>query len=113
MTRCPCGKRARPGQRWCLGCHARYMAQWRKTHPLTGLARMKQNCRAYAHQYLRRGKLKEEKCEVCGGKAQMHHDDYSKPLEVRWLCRKDHLILDAPKMRQGHSSPGKTEKRTP
>lgn len=36
------------------------------------------------------GKIKRENCELCGGKAQMHHDDYSKPLKVRWLCHKHH-----------------------
>lgn len=37
------------------------------------------------------GKLKREPCEVCGDpKSQGHHDDYSKPLIVRWLCAFDH-----------------------
>lgn len=38
-----------------------------------------------------RGELIRGKCEVCGtDKTQAHHDDYSMPLEVRWLCRKHH-----------------------
>ncbi len=41
---------------------------------------------------LRTGRLKRMPCEVCGEtKAQAHHDDYSKPLDVRWLCQKHHL----------------------
>lgn len=40
---------------------------------------------------IRDGKLMRQPCEVCGkAKAQAHHDDYSKPLEVRWLCVKHH-----------------------
>lgn len=38
-----------------------------------------------------RGELQREACEVCGDPdTQAHHDDYSKPLEVRWLCRPHH-----------------------
>ena len=36
---------------------------------------------------IRDGKLKKEPCEKCGDKyVHGHHDDYSKPLSVRWLC---------------------------
>ena len=31
-------------------------------------------------------------CERCGDpNADRHHDDYDKPLEVRWLCRSCHI----------------------
>lgn len=40
---------------------------------------------------IRDGKLKKEPCSKCGcEKAQAHHDDYSKPLDVKWLCVKCH-----------------------
>lgn len=40
---------------------------------------------------LRSGKLVKEPCETCGEKdSHGHHDDYAKPLEVRWLCSKHH-----------------------
>jgi hypothetical protein len=30
-------------------------------------------------------------CEVCGvANAQAHHDDYTKPLDVRWFCQAHH-----------------------
>jgi hypothetical protein len=39
----------------------------------------------------RKGKLKPQPCEVCGEpKTQAHHDDYNRPLDVRWLCVKHH-----------------------
>jgi hypothetical protein len=48
-----------------------------------------------AHQSVTRavraGRLIRLACEVCGNiKAQAHHDDYGKPLEVRWLCTAHH-----------------------
>ncbi len=39
---------------------------------------------------LRDGKLHRQSCEICGARAQAHHEDYSKPLEVKWLCRIHH-----------------------
>lgn len=54
---------------------------------------MKANCRAYLNVYVRRGKVpRGTSCEVCDAPdPEAHHDDYSKPLEVRWLCRACHL----------------------
>lgn len=38
------------------------------------------------------GKLSKSCCEVCGKTEHIHahHDDYSKPLQVKWLCPKHH-----------------------
>jgi len=40
----------------------------------------------------RDGKLFEESCEICGSNNRIHahHDDYLKPLNVRWLCAAHH-----------------------
>ena len=91
MTSCPCGEQARPNQRNCLDCHSASMRKHRKLHPLTPEQRQKDNCRSYALVYLKRGKIQREPCKVCGEKAEMHHEDYSQPLLIDWLCRKHHL----------------------
>lgn len=40
---------------------------------------------------LESGRMKRGNCEVCGiANAHAHHNDYARPLEVRWLCRKHH-----------------------
>ena len=52
------------------------------------LKRMK--ARSILNHYLRDKKIPRLGCEVCGEKAEAHHDNYSKPLDVRWLCFKHH-----------------------
>lgn len=47
----------------------------------------KQKARLIANEAQRRGLLVKQPCEKCGTqRTQKHHDDYSKPLEIRWLC---------------------------
>lgn len=40
---------------------------------------------------VRSGKLRRMPCEVCGSlRVQAHHHDYSKPLDVHWMCWRCH-----------------------
>jgi hypothetical protein len=51
----------------------------------------KRHAHAVVNNALRTGALARKPCEVCGDpKSQGHHDDYSKPLDVVWLCPKHH-----------------------
>ncbi|MDD4804270.1 MAG: hypothetical protein PHN69_03775 [Candidatus Pacebacteria bacterium] len=55
--------------------------------------------KAYNKVYyaLKAGKLiKPAQCEICKSteNIQAHHKDYSKPLEVDWVCQKCHVELD-------------------
>ena len=76
-----------------------------KKRMLLGLAnKCTDRCKKYFKKYpekykaqkaasnaIRDGRLLKQPCEVCGDKTvQAHHDDYSKPLAVRWLCVTHH-----------------------
>lgn len=65
--------------------HNQYNAKYRQEHPEQGRAHATV-CRA-----LLKGTLVKQPCEVCGDpNVEAHHEDYTKPLEVRWLCFKHH-----------------------
>ncbi len=43
---------------------------------------------------IRDGRLLPELCAICGKeKVDAHHEDYTKPLDVIWLCKKHHAEL--------------------
>lgn len=98
--RCGGANPVRPGQRDCLECHA---AWWREHRPKwadESPERKRRNiARSTARVYRRRGTLKPVPCACgCGTpleQLQMHHEDYSKPLDVIFCCETEHERLDA------------------
>lgn len=43
---------------------------------------------------IKKGIVQKQPCSVCGGiKSEGHHGDYSKPLEVQWLCKEHHAVI--------------------
>ena len=44
------------------------------------------------YQAIKSGKLTPQPCELCGSNENIegHHNDYSKPLDVKWVCRSCH-----------------------
>lgn len=72
-------------------------SRWKAEHPDRRAAQLKVQ---YA---LRKGLLVKTPCLVCGGKAESHHPDYSRPLDVVWLCPAHHkqthaLVANEPDM---------------
>lgn len=76
-------------------------------HPLPGEIReQRDNARRLFYRTLRKGLIRRRyRCEECrrtrerdaSGKfreIEAHHPDYTKPLEVRWLCHRCHQIAD-------------------
>lgn len=66
-----------------------YQTRAREANPAKYKARM------WVNNAIRDGRLIRGVCEVvgCPSKAEAHHEDYSKPYEVRWCCRKHHRAL--------------------
>jgi hypothetical protein len=78
--------------------------RWRYHNQLNRKERMAQNTKIYrqnnpekykAHTMVgnavRDKKISKLPCQVCGDtKSHAHHEDYSKPLDVIWLCAKHH-----------------------
>lgn len=81
-------------------CHAEYNRKYRLRNP----GYSTENARAWrrnnpdgaiAHNRLWKaiiaGRIIRQSCEICDEpKTHAHHDDYSKPYDVRWLCAKHH-----------------------
>lgn len=68
--------------------------------------RLKQMARCTANNAIISGKIKRECCTICLKEpAEMHHDDYSKPLDVRWLCKPHHAAYHASLRRISFMSP--------
>lgn len=52
--------------------------------------------RAMIAGLIRAGLIERQACQVCGTEIRVdgHHPDYSKPLEVIWLCRTHHWLIE-------------------
>ncbi len=55
---------------------------------------IKKRARNILQRAIENNKIERKPCEKCGDiKSQGHHEDYSKPLDVIWLCPKHHTKL--------------------
>ncbi len=66
---------------------ARYESNHRERYP------EKAKARKAVGNAIRDNRLTKQPCRVCGSPAHAHHPDYSKPLDVEWLCVKHHHEL--------------------
>lgn len=101
LPTCDCGT--------CPKCkHRVYCAAWRERNPESPRAASRRYYQARKPRWtrdpvvrkaqhlvyteIRAGRMVRQPCEICGSeKADAHHDDYARPLEVRWLCRRHHV----------------------
>lgn len=61
---------------------------------------LKVRARKFVINGVHRGTLVRKPCVICGGggAAQAHHEDYSKPREIVWLCVQHHTDVHAGKI---------------
>ena len=65
------------------------MAQWAREYP------ERRRAHRLVHSALQSGRIeKPGRCDGCGldRRLEAHHEDYAKPLGVRWLCRSCHRL---------------------
>jgi len=66
-----------------------YVKRWRENNP--------ERVRAQRIIFVgvRNGSIKKKPCRVCGKeKVEAHHDDYSQPYKIMWLCKEHHSERD-------------------
>lgn len=88
----------------CIECRKKYQRQKGKEYRRSELGRVtsiRQNERqtSLGHRAIyrrvaravRSGRIEKKCCFICGNlNSVAHHEDYSKPLDVVWLCRPHH-----------------------
>ena len=76
-------------QEWRAGNPEAHREQQRR---IASASPEKTRARRAVNDAIRRGRIVAQPCAVCetSDDVQAHHPDYSKPLEVVWLCRVHH-----------------------
>lgn len=85
----------------CKECNKKRLSSWRSVTPgynAEHVKRFRENNKEkhQAHRAVERalrvGRITRLKCMVCGSSdSEAHHEDYSKKLDVMWLCRQHHI----------------------
>jgi len=93
---------------YCRECNAARHRSWYNRNPEKGRAivrkstikhQIKQIARALLNAAIKHKMLtRPDRCSACDKVCRVdgHHEDYSKPLEVVWLCRGCHLSIYHP-----------------
>lgn len=65
-----------------------YVKQYRENNP------EKYKAHYTLQNAVREGHIEKQPCNVCGSiNVEAHHEDYSKPLDIIWLCRRCHIAV--------------------
>lgn len=76
---------------------------WWKAYTTTPEQLRKSAVRAKLRRAVTAGKIEKLPCDICGSsKVEAHHQDYNKPFDVVWLCRRHHGITRQKAEGQAH-----------
>lgn len=83
--------------------------EWEEEWEMRG-TQLQRECWAYYQKGLRNGWIIKGPCEHCASlKVQGHHEDYTKPLAVIWLCRRCHT-KEHQRLGWGYKKPPRAKK---
>lgn len=100
---------ARRRSSYCRECQAAKHREWRATDPGKESQRAaarrarresphKVKARQTLYHEIRMGRMVKGDCEFgpdrCAGRVEAHHEDYARPLDVRWLCQHHHRTTE-------------------
>jgi hypothetical protein len=85
----------------CVQCRRDAKVRYKKRHPERRRAsqnrrmtrpevKRKRDVRCLVYYAIKTGVLTPAVCKCGSTKTEAHHEDYSKPLDVDWVCRKCH-----------------------
>lgn len=73
----------------------------------------KRQARLVVKRALARKMIQKMPCVFCGSKdSQAHHSDYSKPLDIVWVCKKHHNKIHNPNAKSKFSPPRSIRRST-
>lgn len=89
----------------------------KENHFYRGGETQSKRAQSIAWKAIKKGILKPKPCEICAdsglmadgrNKIQAHHDDYNKPLDVRWLCQECHYEWHKSNKAKGENEKGES-----
>jgi hypothetical protein len=90
------------GRQQCSACRVIWGRRGYLALKAKGMKRVdtdKKRARSKIQYEVRVGRIVPSPCEICGNeRVQAHHNDYTKPLEVRWLCKEHHTLIHFPNL---------------
>jgi len=95
-----CNSKIQEGkQEYCSDCRKAFNSLIRRRlySDLNNEERIKATCRSMTKYFIRSGAIKKTPCVLCGSdrRVESHHNDYSKPKEVVFLCLACHRAKHA------------------